>query len=295
MISGEERPARRARRLRTPPLAALRLALGGLGRISSSAAAAVAMRIFMTPPRYVPSQREAATLRSATPVAIPFEGSELQGWSWGEGPPVLLVHGWGGRASQMTAFVPPLIERGFRVIAFDGPAHGHSAGRRSSLMAFVRAVMTCGDLFGPFEAIIAHSMGTAATIMALERGVKSACVVLFGPTARPGEYIHHFTSVIGLSEKAAKLMQSRLGARYNLRWEDVDMPRIATALQLPAIVFHDKDDTDAAWKDGNEIAAAWPGAELVTTSGLGHRRILRDPAIVAQAVQWVETKMKANG
>ena len=287
VISGEKRPPARARRLRTPPLAALRFAIRGLSRISPSAAASLAMRLFMTPPRYIPSEREAATLRSAAPVPIAFEGGELQGWSWGEGRTILLVHGWGGRASQMTAFVPPLLERGFRVIAFDGPAHGHSAGRRSSLMAFVRAILACSERFGPFEAIVAHSMGTAATIMALDRGVKVSAVVLFGPTARPGEYIQRFTSIIGLSERAGILMQKRLGERYKLRWEDVDMPRIASSLTIPAIIFHDRDDEDAAWKDGSEIARAWPGAELVTTNGLGHRRILREPAVVARVVEWI--------
>jgi hypothetical protein len=38
---------------------------------------------------------------------------------------------------------------------------------------------------------------------------------------------------------------------------------------------------------GAAIAAAWPGAELVTTEGLGHRRILRDPAVVARVTDFL--------
>ena len=36
------------------------------------------------------------------------------------------------------------------------------------------------------------------------------------------------------------------------------------------------------------IAAAWPGAELVTTAGLGHTRLLREPAIIARAVAFFD-------
>ena len=41
------------------------------------------------------------------------------------------------------------------------------------------------------------------------------------------------------------------------------------------------------WEDGNALARAWPNAELVSTSGLGHRRILDDPEVVKRAVAFV--------
>ena len=57
---------------------------------------------------------------------------------------------------------------------------------------------------------------------------------------------------------------------------------------MPLLVFHDRDDAEVPWSDGAAIAGAWPGARLVTTAGLGHRRILRDERVVSQAVAFVK-------
>src|SRR4029079_1563799 len=44
-------------------------------------------------------------------------------WSFGEGPAVVLAHGWNGRGGQLGAFVDPLVRAGFRVVTFDAPGH----------------------------------------------------------------------------------------------------------------------------------------------------------------------------
>ena len=38
------------------------------------------------------------------------------------------------------------------------------------------------------------------------------------------------------------------------------------------------------------MARAWRGAEMLMTDGLGHRRILRDPDVVAAAVAFVAAR-----
>jgi hypothetical protein len=41
------------------------------------------------------------------------------------------------------------------------------------------------------------------------------------------------------------------------------------------------------WKQGNAVAQHWPGARLLTTQGLGHRRILQDAAVTAAAAAFI--------
>jgi pimeloyl-ACP methyl ester carboxylesterase len=62
---------------------------------------------------------------------------------------------------------------------------------------------------------------------------------------------------------------------------------MAAALAAPLLVMHDRDDPTVPWAEGAAIASAWRGAELVTTSGLGHRDIVRDPDVVARAVAFL--------
>jgi len=54
---------------------------------------------------------------------IPFEGGKLPVYSWGKGKTVLLFHGWGSRASHLALIAQILAQDGFRVVAFDAPAH----------------------------------------------------------------------------------------------------------------------------------------------------------------------------
>jgi hypothetical protein len=38
---------------------------------------------------------------------------------------------------------------------------------------------------------------------------------------------------------------------------------------------------------GRAIASAWQGAELCSTRGLGHQRILRDPDVIGTVMQFL--------
>ena len=58
----------------------------------------------------------------------------------GSRPAVALLHGWGGRAAQLTSFVEPLVARGFSVVALDAPGHGSSGRGRSSAPQFAQAL-----------------------------------------------------------------------------------------------------------------------------------------------------------
>jgi hypothetical protein len=68
---------------------------------------------------------------------------------------------------------------------------------------------------------------------------------------------------------------------------DTDITRVAAALDEPPplLVVHDPDDPDSPYDMSERIVDVWPGANLVTTRGLGrlaHYRILRHrPAINA--------------
>ena len=51
--------------------------------------------------------------------------------------------------------------------------------------------------------------------------------------------------------------------------------------------MHDRLDKEVPWEHGETFARAWPGARLVTTVGLGHRRILDDAAVVRASVAFI--------
>jgi pimeloyl-ACP methyl ester carboxylesterase len=83
-------------------------------------------------------------------------------------------------------------------------------------------------------------------------------------------------------------MQAAVEERYGRRWEELELARIAPRLQASALVIHDRNDGVVPWEQGATVARQWPGAKLMTTQGLGHRRILADEAVTQAAAEFVQ-------
>jgi hypothetical protein len=67
--------------------------------------------------------------------------------------------------------------------------------------------------------------------------------------------------------------------------------RFHAAARAPALVVYDRADREVDFSNGEALAWAWPGARMHATSGLGHRRILRTPAAVADIVAFVVERL----
>jgi pimeloyl-ACP methyl ester carboxylesterase len=269
---------------RRPPLglALVRAGLFVSSRISPSLAARWAERLFFTPPRPRASRTRMPAGAQRLDVAFGGRSGRIAVWSWGSGPIVYLLHGWGGRAEQLGAFVAPLLARGFRVVALDGPGHGASPGRRSSGPEIGRALAAVAAQLGPPAGVVAHSLGAAAVTFAIREGLPVGRAVFIGPPANPLTWVALFGRQLGLDPSVMAEMKRRSESRIQARWADLPLvPLHGVATPPPLLVVHDRDDLEVSWSDGVSVAAAWPGARLMETSGLGHRRVLRDPSVVA--------------
>ena len=281
-----------------------RLALFGVGSLSHlapGAAAWTAERIFLTPPRHRAPERERDLLARARPGTVRVDGRRIATWTWGSGPRILLVHGWGGRGGQLGAFVEPLVANGFSVAWFDGPAHGASEGRLATIPEMARALRSVVAALGPVRGIIAHSGGGVVSGWAIRRWLLDGfvdlpeVVALIAPPSDFRGYLERFSDACGLTAGARDRLDRRLTARAGIPPEALDLSRFAGDLPLAALVVHDREDAEVPWADGAAIAEAWPEAELVTTRGLGHRRILRDPAVVARVTAFLTARLAPEG
>jgi pimeloyl-ACP methyl ester carboxylesterase len=272
----------------------VRGAFGVLNRAAPSLAARWGERVFFTPPRSALSTSVRDFLASGRPSTVPVEGRSIAAWSWGNGPAVYLVHGWGGRGGQLAAFGPPLVRAGHTVVTFDAPGHGASPGARSSLLDFASALHEVVRAFGPAHGVIAHSLGSAATALALGQGLRARRVVFIAPPAEPAEWTRRLAQRLGMSPEALRLMQERSERRLGFRWSDLDVRRLAARLSVPLLVIHDREDAHVSHADGEAIVASWPDARLVTTHGLGHHRILRHHRVVEEAVSFVAAARAAD-
>lgn len=271
-------------------LQVLRGAMKLLSRTAPGVASRVAMDLFMKPRRFRTPERERAMLAGATPFDVRLgETTTVKAWRWGNGEKVvILVHGWEGRGSQLAAFAPPLLEAGYSVVTFDAPGHGASTGNRSSLPHFTYALRGVADATSAApHAVIAHSLGCAATTLALRDGFQANRVVFLAPPLNPADYTAQFGEILGLDARTIRGLQSRIEERFLRKWSDYSLAASARAMTTPLLVIHDREDTDTLWSGGAALAEVWPGARLVTTEGLGHRRILREASVIEAASAFI--------
>jgi pimeloyl-ACP methyl ester carboxylesterase len=268
-------------------LTATRLRLRLLRSLSRQHAETVATRLFLTPPRHHFPDEELAALEEAKLISIPLMSGRMTAWRWGDeqAPHIVLVHGWGGRGTQLHHFVRPLLERGFAVVAFDAPGHGMSAGTESSMLHFLGALEVLLGKIGPVHALIGHSMGGAVVASALSRGVQVQRAVLLAAPASLIDASRRFADVLRLPESFRAALQQQIQNHFGAPWNIFEAEHGATT--HPLLVIHDDTDREVPVTDAGRYLAAWPQARLLATSGLGHRRLLRDKDVLARAVAFV--------
>lgn len=268
-------------------MTSLRWGLRALQAVAPAAAARVAERLFFTPPRSRASGALHSFLGTGRRFEFRVERRRVVGWRWGDGPRVYLAHGWGSRGGRLEAFVPPLLEAGYGVVTFDAPGHGASGRGMSSMPELARTLGAVVEREGAAHAVIAHSLGAAATALSVSWGLAARRLVFLAPPADPPAWIAPLARALALRADVMAELQARSERRLRLRWTDLDVRNVARGMTAPLLVVHDQDDQTVPWREGAAIAAAWPGAQLVTTHGLGHRNIVRAPQVVRDVVAFV--------
>ena len=279
-----------------PALRWLRWQLKVLGAVAPGLAFRLAWKLFGTPRRLPVQPWEAAVLADARrrTVAAPAGPVAVYEWGLATAPAVVLVHGWEHRASFWRAWIGPLLAAGYRVVALDGPGHGQSPGRWVTLVQFAEAVQTVAQevvATSPVQAIVAHSFGAAAVAglpVQLPAGAALPRLVLLSVPVNMREVAHRFADLL---HQGPALVQRMIQEIQVLTGRTAQS--FATATAGPGtraervLLVHDEFDAIVPFREGQQVAAAWPGATLHATRGLGHNRILRDADVVQTALAFI--------
>jgi pimeloyl-ACP methyl ester carboxylesterase len=266
----------------------LRLAIRLLGLVSPALAGRWVYRLWFQPLRFPEPPQEKEWRRTAQPLAVVHRGQALAVDSWGAGPAVLMVHGWNGRGAQLGAFAPELVRAGFRVVTFDTPAHGRSPGRATNLPEISEAIQAVARACGPVHAVIGHSFGVACAIYAVQQGLKVNRIVAISPPDNVRHLTQKFFIALNVAPRVQEIFNRTFEAQFGADlWQRFSPEDLARQLDVPGLVIHDQDDRDVPIEEGIAVAQAWPGAQFVRTTGLGHRRILRDPDVSARVVVFI--------
>ena len=264
----------------------LRAYFGALARVAPRTADRHAALLFCFPRRlphhdvpHVPAQARAQY--------VIVGEKRIATWTWGDGPRVLLAHGWEGTARDMVQIALALAERGRSVTVFDMPAHGASTGRTTTLPEMALAIGAVARATAMPAAVVGHSLGAAAAVLALRDGLGASSAALLAPPAEPSLFVRRLADVLGLSEARYAGLVGQLERRAGTGIHQIYSATAAHALTARALILHDPADRQVPFSHGEELADAWRGATLHAVAGLGHRRVLYDPAAVQRVVEHV--------
>ena len=270
-----------------------RVRLGVASAVRPHAAVEEAARLFTTPPRIAHTPRELEFLAAGHRFEVIGDGLSLVAWRYGRSdrPTVLFSHGWGGRGAQLRTYAAPLLEAGYQVVLFDHVGHGYSGGVASTLVHFVKGLdlvaRSLESQGGRIAGIVGHSLGAAAAGAWLNETGRDLRAVLVAPPTSLHRYSRFFARRLGIPERVREAMQERFERALGRRWADFELPQSVAGVRSEALVVHDADDREVAYASGLALARAWPGARFIGTRGLGHRAVLREPAVAQDVADFI--------
>ncbi|GAB4047542.1 alpha/beta fold hydrolase [Catellatospora paridis] len=258
----------------------------------------VAYELFFRPAgRAAVHHREQDVHAAATVGQVDLDGVQVATYRWGDGSrPVLLVHGWSSRGSRFAGIVADLLDRGYSPVTFDAPGHGDSGGSSTNLLQYERIMRLLQERHGDFAAIVAHSFGVPCAFHALRTGLRAGRLVAVGGPAEFEHLITEFTRQLRLRPALAEHLRVQSVRDIGVAdlWQRFSSTFQPEALTIPLLIVHDTDDDVVGVDHARRMHEAYPGSQLMITSGLGHRRVLRDPRIVGPVGAFLDAQAPAS-
>jgi alpha-beta hydrolase superfamily lysophospholipase len=275
----------------------IRAAFRWLSALSPALAARMALLLFTTPRARRISDVDAQFLAGAATRRLPTAHGAVQVYEWpGEGPAVLVMHGWISYAGQLAPMIEGLRSQRLRVVAFDAPAHGRSGGRRADLPSFRDALAAVSRACGPVGAILAHSFGAISAASWLAEDATAAqlrAAVLVGLPRDVGYLFESFTLAMGLRADVIQRMRSLFVARYGAGPQAYSAAALAQRIHVPVLLVHGGADEYIPAAHAAEVALQLSDGRIEVIAGHNHSAPLRDPDTIELMARFISARLRA--
>ena len=261
--------------------------------ISTKLVTLFASKLFTTPIKHKVPKRELEMDRKSIQnlMFVPAINKQVMVYQYGESDKkILLVHGWSGRGTQLFKIADALLTAGYSTISFDAPAHGKSPGNETIMVDFIASILEINKKFGPFEAVVGHSLGGMSVLNAIKRGLIVDHAVIIGSGDVVQDILDDFISKLELKPIISTKLRLHFEKKYNEKMDDFSGHKAASEITIPVLVIHDKDDQEVPVKAGIHIHENLKNGKLILTEGLGHRKILGDANVVQKTVEFITGK-----
>ncbi len=275
-----------------------RFFLSALWRVAPNATKNIVLKRFFKPISHPLTPIETQYLENGTSFHIRVHGNEIRCWKWGRGPEILFVHGWNGRGVNLACFFEPMINAGYSVITYDGPAHGESGGQVTNyfdLSDTVRYFLNPSHGYN-IKGIVAHSIGASAVINCISKDKPPIDAALIAPALKLKELLFNVFNYHGVPEIVYRNLIAEMEEYYGYDVHQDNPYVLAKTISSKVLIVHDKDDETIPYSDSKTLSEKTDHVDLHTTGGLGHKRILRDKAVVDVVTAYIfNSQSRRNG
>lgn len=219
-------------------------------------------------------ENELAALKLAQTRLIGSQ-TKIKLWIWGQGPTVLLVHGWGGRAAQMAPLAMGLAAVGFQAVAFDLSGHGESTEPVASWGNFFRDIAEVSYALGALFAFVGHSAGGLALMASRQIAhIQAQRHVCICAPAYPHPPVQAIDKQLNPGVALLNRYRDLLAQQFHSSWPALERGEAFAGAGQETLLIYDHSDRYIPHAEGDRIKSWCPATILVKTDGHGHSRIL---------------------
>jgi pimeloyl-ACP methyl ester carboxylesterase len=276
----------------------IRARLNILSLVSPKTAAQKAFDLFCTPMQRS-GKKSPAIFQKGEKLSFRLEDHTVRGYRWfpvqtpdSQVRRVLIAHGFESNSRNFEQYVAALLKKGYEVLAFDAPAHGQSGGKQITIPLYVKTIQSIQEKYGPIHAWLGHSFGGLAISLYLESAIDdelaSIKLVLIAPVSEMTTAVRSFFHLLRLGEEVRKEFEELALETEGRPFSYYSLRRVLYQVPADILWVQDEEDTITPLKDALLVKAdQHPNIQFLITSGLGHRKIYRDPEIIRQVVEFL--------
>ena len=138
--------------------------------------------------------------------------------------------------------------------------------------------------------VVGHSLGGVASLLAnTQNQITDKLVMISSPTIGK-DILQEFASGLNASERNIHYLLASIEKQFDRPFESVTAEYLIQKLtDTDLLLIYDSDDSQVPLSHPQRLVEQYPTAKLITTNGLGHYRILRDPAVVEHTFEHLQS------
>lgn len=196
---------------------------------------------------------------------------------------ILLCHGWADSTTRFTQLIDHLINEGVTVWSLDHIGHGKSFGSTAHLFGVVdgtkAALRHLTDNNASPQALLGHSLGALAVLNLPHEVLKNKKIILVSAPTKFFENMYKSITRAGVSALMLTNLLEKTSAKYGVDWESLSPANNKDKINENFLFIHDDKDLISSYTNIKELIKDHKH-EFLTTTGLGHVRLLKDPGVL---------------